>query len=126
MAFVVACSFSAEKRSPALIFTSLFSSASRSSRLPASLTWLILYGSPSCSAIVRDMSFFSGGEGAGELVLRVQIVLRVPREPVRRGKLHLVAQRARADRLVADEVDLADLRARTFSYRKQDLHAVAD
>src|ERR1700692_4662726 len=95
MAFVVDCSFSAEKRSPAMIFTSLFSSASRSSRLPASLMWLVLFG------------FAWAGRA------------------VRCRDLQLVAQRARADRLVADEVDLADLRARTFSHRKQDLHAVA-
>lgn len=63
-------------------------------------------------------------EVARQLFLRVQVVLRVPREPVRRGQLHLVAQRARLERLVADEVDLANLRARAFGDREQDRHAV--
>ena len=60
----------------------------------------------------------------GQLLLRVQIVLRVPRQPVGRGQLHLVAQVAFLEGLVADDIDLANLGGRAFVHREGDRHTI--
>ncbi len=59
-----------------------------------------------------------------ELVLCVQIVLRVPAEPVRRGELHFVMQGAVAKCRVADEFDLTNPGTRPFDDREQDRNTI--
>ena len=62
---------------------------------------------------------------ARELFARVTIVLLVPGQPVRRLQLEALEQVVVAERFVADDVDLPDLRTLAFDDVDRDLDAVA-
>src|SRR5690606_23425365 len=64
-------------------------------------------------------------EVTGELLARVLVGLRVPREPGRRGEPHLVEQALGGERLVADEPDRGDSCRIAFLDRQRDADAVA-
>ena len=62
---------------------------------------------------------------ARELFARVAVVLLVPGQPVGRLQLEAFEQVFVAESLVADDVDLADLRALALDDVDRDLHAIA-
>ncbi len=62
---------------------------------------------------------------AGKLLLRVLVVLGVPRGPVRRVRLELALDVLVGERLVADDVEVLDARRLAFGDVDRDLDAVA-